>query len=694
MIKTFLFLLTLLSACTSISKIDRQALVSRHNVHLTEADSLNSLTVGNGRFAMTVDVTGLQSFPDFYENGIPLGTQSEWAWYSYPADKTYRIEETMADIDFHGRKVPYARQWPADTEAGKAANYLRQNPHRMHLAKLRFQFVKEDGSLAELADIESVNQTLDLWTGEIQSNYVIEGKPLSVITFCDQNEDKVSVRVESEWVRDGRLKLNIAFPEPLDVWKYSGNAFAEGEGICKVEQAGNSLAISSPVKGHDYQTLFFSEDEVSVGNQRYSSLDISPDQKDEFWSFSITYEQGGHQISKDFETARTENSDAWAAFWKGGGIIDFGQVTDERAKELERRMILSMYLTRVNCGGSSFPQETGLTYNSWYGKPHMEMPWWHSTHWPLWGRAEVLENQMTWYKKARNGAREIAKRQGFKGVRWQKMTDNEGGETASSVGSYLLWNQPHPVWFAELIYQQKPTSETLEKYADIVNETAEFMADFAWKDSTGRYILGPGVIPAQERFNPQETYNPTYELAYWRWALETAQSWNERMGKARNEKWDDVIQNLSALPQKDGLYLATESTPDSYTTEKFMTDHPSVLGTYGMLPETAGLDKEVMRATFDKIWTDWRWHDTWGWDFPMVSMTATRLGLKEKAVDALLMPIKTNTYLKNGHNFQDGRLTLYLPGNGGLLTALALMAASNGFPDGWEVEWEGLSAMP
>lgn len=44
---------------------------------------------------------------------------------------------------------------------------------------------------------------------------------------------------------------------------------------------------------------------------------------------------------------------------------------------------------------------------------------------------------------------------------------------------------------------------------------------------------------------------------------------------------------------------------------------------------------------------------------------------------------RTNTYLPNGHNYQDPRLRIYLPGNGGLLTAIALMCAGW---DGCEVE--------
>jgi len=88
----------------------------------------------------------------------------------------------------------------------------------------------------------------------------------------------------------------------------------------------------------------------------------------------------------------------------------------------------------------------------------------------------------------------------------------------------------------------------------------------------------------------------------------------------------------------------------------------------------------------------------------MLAMCAARLGKPERAIDALLMDVQKNTYLVNGHNYQDERLRLYLPGNGGLLSAAAMMAAgwdgatatTPGFPrDGkWNVRWEGLRRMP
>jgi len=29
-----------------------------------------------------------------------------------------------------------------------------------------------------------------------------------------------------------------------------------------------------------------------------------------------------------------------------------------------------------------------------------------------------------------------------------------------------------------------------------------------------------------------------------------------------------------------------------------------------------GVDREVMRRTLHKVLAEWRWADTWGWDFP------------------------------------------------------------------------------
>jgi hypothetical protein len=231
------------------------------------------------------------------------------------------------------------------------------------------------------------------------------------------------------------------------------------------------------------------------------------------------------------------------------------------------------------------------------------------------------------------------------------------------------------------------------------------MASYAWFDKNkDRYILGSALIPAQECFDAKTTINPPFELEYWYWGLSAAQQWCERLNMPRNKKWDEVLSKLSVLAQLNGLYLGAENVPDTYTTPKYTTDHPAVLGAYGLLPGSRLLDSATMRRTFDYIWKNWQWEETWGWDFPMTAMSATRLGLPEKAVDALFMKSQKNTYLINGHNYQDSRLRLYLPGNGGLLSAIAMMCAgydgckteTPGFPKNgkWKVKWENLNPLP
>ena len=699
-------LLLVLLQHIAFAQINREAVVKRHIIYINKIDSLSSLSVGNGRFAFTVDATGLQTFPKRYEKGVSLGTQAEWGWDSFKNTEGYKIEEAYKYYDQQGRKVPYVVQLNEPLRAKAATNYFRQNVHRLQLGNIGLELIKSDGTLASEGDIKNINQTLDPWTGEIKSLFSFEGVAVEIRTFAGQDQDIVSAQVKSDLIKSGRLKIRVQFPYPTGEWTDFGTNYKDADKHRSSIVSSNNKGglISHQLDSAAYFTSFsWTGANLKAKSKHYFT--ISPDKNLSSFSFSCLFSSAKSvKPIPSFDFIKANNITKWKAFWLSGAAVDFQGSTDVRANELERRIILSQYLTKIQCAGNFPPQETGLTYNSWFGKPHLEMHWWHATHFALWGRTSLLTPSMDYYFKVKSKAAQIAALQGFKGVRWQKMTDNNGNESPSSIGAMLIWQQPHIITFSELAYRANPNKSILEKYKSLVFATADFMASFANYDPIKkRYVLGPGLIPAQERFKADTTYNPTYELAYWEWALKTAQHWRERSGLKRNAHWDDVIKKFSPLPIKDGAYLATESSPDSYTNPAYKTDHPSVLGTYGMLPATDLLDKKIMRKTFDLVWDTWTWSDTWGWDFPMTAMSAARLGLPEKAVDALMMDIKTNTYLINGHNYQDDRLRIYLPGNGGLLTAVAMMCAgwdgntiaNPGFPkDGtWKVKWEGFKKM-
>ena len=58
-------------------KLDREAIVKRHNPVLRAPDITSALQVGNGEFAFSADITGLQTFSAAYEEGMPLGTMAQ-----------------------------------------------------------------------------------------------------------------------------------------------------------------------------------------------------------------------------------------------------------------------------------------------------------------------------------------------------------------------------------------------------------------------------------------------------------------------------------------------------------------------------------------------------------------------------------------------------------------------------------------
>lgn len=699
------YLLSFQKSVTAQS-IDRKSVVQRHTIVVTKFDTLASLSVGNGNFAFTVDVTGLQSFPDAYAKGVPLGTQSVWGWNSFPNTDKLSVEESQRTYDLEGRRLSYTVQMKEPERGKKATEYFRVNKHRLQLGNLGLEIKKKDGSIASINDIKNIHQELDMWTGVITSSFTVDDIPVKVITAGHQQADVVGFKIESPLVREKKLVATLHFPYPNGQWKDVGNNYLNpGKHLSSIVTSGKNSAIVLHQLDSIKYNVGFRWNKASLNERSAHLFVLTPSGETDVLEASATFGIPAMTIlTPGYEETFKNSVNEWKKFWQSGGAVDFSGSTDKRAFEIERRVVLSQYLTKIQCSSAYPPQETGLTYNSWYGKPHLEMHWWHAAHYAQWGRPELMQRSLDWYFKVAENARAIAKRQGLNGLRWQKMTDHEGNESPSSVGAFLIWQQPHFIYMAEMLYRSNPSKKVLDKYKSLLFETADFMASFpSLSAQTKKYNLGKGLIPAQECFDAVQTFNPTYELAYWHWALNIAQEWRKRAGLSRNKEWDDVIQNLAPLPQKEGVYLATESTPDCYTNEKFLVDHPAVLGAYSSIPAANGLDTNVMRKTFDLVWKVWKWDDTWGWDFPLTAMTAARLHMPEKAIESLLMPIRTNTYLPNGHNFQDERLTIYLPGNGGVLNAVAMMCTGTdadksiniGFPnDGtWKVKWEGLKKM-
>jgi hypothetical protein len=313
-----------------------------------------------------------------------------------------------------------------------------------------------------------------------------------------------------------------------------------------------------------------------------------------------------------------------------------------------------------------------------------------------------VANALAWFARTLPHARATAAERGLPGARWSKMVGPEGRESPGG-NAFIVWNQPHPIYLAELLYRADPEAEVLRRWRAVVLETAECMAAMLQRGADGRYHLGPPLWIAQELYDPLTSRDPAYELSYWAFALRIAQEWRVRLGLGRDPTWDERLARLAPLPERGGRYVALASQPDTWENRAHEHDHPSFLMALGVLPGD-GVDREAMRRTLDAVLSTWDWKTKiWGWDYPMIAMTAARLGEPEKAVDILLKDGPNNRYTATGQCPQRGDLALYLPANGALLSAVALMVAGwdggppqPGIPKdgGWKVRAEGLRALP
>ncbi len=514
--------------------IDRKELVQGHNPELFGFDYDSPMILGNGEFAFSADVTGLQTFYEDYRDNLPLCTMSQWGWHTTPVSQE-RYSYTRDDLqltmyDTYGRQVGYAKKKMPGNE--QVYDWLRQNPHRLNLGRVGFGIKKRDGSPVKKEDITNIYQELDLYDGVLYSRFKVEGVPCAVRTCVHPTRDMIAVEVHSELITTHQMQIEITFPygspdKTASDWDnkdaHSTDVVFSDDGIVQMKRTLD--------QDEYYVTIRETSDNETEKRGRHLVVINAKTGN----TIKTCIEFSNREKRSNIPTSRVfkECEAYWNNYWEEGGVVRLRDSRDPRGRELERRIILSQYLTAVQCAGSVPPQETGLSCNSWYGKFHLEMHFWHSAHFHFWNRTALLERSMQWYIDHLPDAKALAESQGYRGARWPKMVAADGIDSPSPIAPLLIWQQPHIIWYLESCYQDHPDQATLKKYADVMFETAEFMADFAvWDDQSGRYVLGPPCIPAQERHEPDKCMNPTYELEYWVFGLKIACQWWERMGLA------------------------------------------------------------------------------------------------------------------------------------------------------------------
>lgn len=677
--------------------IDREAVVKRHRVCTTGTLLKSPAQVGNGKFAFGMDITGLQTF-------VPFNTLSDWSWHSFPLPEGMRAEDYRpVVVETHGKKIAYELRNPDQPELSE---WLTKNPHRYNLGRIGFRLLREDGTEAREIDLGNARQEIDLWTGVVYSRFELNRKEVKVRTVCHPDKDMIGVSIESELLNDGNMSIYLDFPYPDGRYfkHYIGRYDTISGHTSTFEKlAPNSVRITRTMDDtHYYATLDWTGPATfSRESEKAHTFLLQPRHTSTF-SFTCCFSpEPVADVTESVASIERKSAASWEKYWRSGAAVDLSGSKDPRWLELERRIVLSQYLMRANESGLFPPQESGLVNNGWFGRFHFEMIWWHGVHYGLWNRMECFDNYLNVYKDFMPKALERAKSEGRSGARWPKCTGNFNREWPGSAHAYLIWHEPHPIYFAEMQYRQKPAPETLEKWKDVVLNTADYMADYLFYDKkTKQYVLGPPVVVVSENTDPLQTINPIFELGYFRYGLRTALEWADRLGlsEKRTKKWKEVLSKMAPLPVADGVYTTYEGIPDMWT--KYTYEHPALTGVYGMLPGD-GVDLPTFKHTLEKVCKEWQFNRIWGWDFPMLAMAAARTGQPALAIDMLMHP--SAGFQFDEHGLATGGPFPYFPSNGALLTAVAMMCGgwdgsegeAPGFPkDGsWTVRYEGFVPM-
>lgn len=692
----------------SRSRIDRAALLRRHDPVLDHR-STAVLSIGNGRFAVGADRIGTQQSAIGPDRDLRVNTLAEWGWHSDPGRPDALWSDHLRCYDTPRGPAPFmdlqGPSGPHDDEG--TAGWFRANPHKVSLFAVRLRDTRT-GTVLTAQRAERAGQHLDLRTGLLTSTSVHAGRPVEVLAAVDPEVDALALRV-----RGADLQLELVLPYGSQGWDEAARFDRPAAHTTRVRgdrilRRLDDLAYEIAVSGGDPQLASDIGPHVvritGTGEEQDVVLELLPR---EVPGVALAEAVAARREPRRLSGAQVRERCArdWSAFWERTGALDLGASADPRAQELERRTVLSRFLQRAHGGRDLPPAETGLLMNSWRGRAHLEMHWWHSAHHALWGDAATLRRQLGFYTAALPAARATARAQHCRGARWPKQIGPDLRESPSDIGPFLLWQQPHPIHLAELCRRAQPDPQRRDLELElIVEESALFLLDVLREDPAsggagpGLLGIGPPVIGAQERHVAQRARlrDPAFELAYVAWALRVADAWRARRGAADAGELAAAARRIRSPLGPEGRL---RTFPDGPPMQR--SDHPAHLLAHGMVPPTGTVPEQAAREALLDVLADWEWESTWGWDAPATAMTAARLAEPELAVDVLLRDSPTNRVDAAGHCYQRETLPVYLPANGALLSAVALMAAGwdggppqPGLPDAWDARIEGIAPAP
>lgn len=584
--------------------------IIKYNLKFNHIDSKNPVTIGNGDFAITLDQTGTQSLYEIYKD-IPLSTMSNKNWF-------YKDKKDIKPSYVDGKAYML---FNLDNDPNYQTN--RQYPFKYSFMQI---LLYDNDKLIDINNIKDVKQELDLYKGIVTSSFNYKEKINKTISFIYQDHDEFNFKLESD-----NLNLALKFNYP----SYTKNGY-------RLDILPNVLV---------------KEDRITLLYDDKNSLSFKLKSSSNYQIVENTLIFDDNNVSFSLALDEIKEGKLLDEFWK----CDNGIIIDN--EELVKKMVLSKYLLHVNSTGIYPPQESGLTYNCWNSKFHLEMHLIHSL-WNIYNNhVGDLVKSFDYYLSIMPSSLKRASLNGYKGLRFPKMTGPDGEDSPSNIGPLLIWQAPHILFMLQEIYYLYNKENIIKKYEPLISGTIDFMVSFLTLKDSKYQMLDP-LLEACESIPLDRCQNPSFELEYWRYTLERQPKIDTVLYGHQRYDYLDITSKIITPKEDDGIYLKTYGVIDKYDLYK---DHP----TEGFLMsffKSKIVDKEKMVKTIDYILKNMDLSSYWGWDFPFLGLSLLNCGEIEKSIEVTQLNTINNQYLYNGYNTSPrDDLKAYLPGNGAFL---------------------------
>lgn len=584
--------------------------IIKYNLKFNHIDSKNPVTIGNGDFAITLDQTGTQSLYEIYKD-IPLSTMSNKNWF-------YKDKKDIKPSYVDGKAYML---FNLDNDPNYQIN--RQYPFKYSFMQI---LLYDNDKLIDINNIKDVKQELDLYKGIVTSSFNYKEKINKTTSFIYQDHDEFNFKLQSD-----NLNLALKFNYP----SYTKNGY-------RLDILPNVLV---------------KEDRITLLYDDKNSLSFKLKSSSNYQIVENTLIFDDNNVSFSLALDEIKEGKLLDEFWK----CDNGIIIDN--EELVKKMVLSKYLLHVNSTGIYPPQESGLTYNCWNSKFHLEMHLIHSL-WNIYNNhVGDLVKSFDYYLSIMSSSLKRASLNGYKGLRFPKMTGPDGEDSPSNIGPLLIWQAPHILFMLQEIYYLYNKENIIKKYEPLISGTIDFMISFLTLKDSKYQMLDP-LLEACESIPLDRCQNPSFELEYWRYTLERQPKIDTVLYGHQRYDYLDITSKIITPKEDDGIYLKTYGVIDKYDLYK---DHP----TEGFLMsffKSKIVDKEKMVKTIDYILKNMDLSSYWGWDFPFLGLSLLNCGEIEKSIEVTQLNTINNQYLYNGYNTSPrDDLKAYLPGNGAFL---------------------------